>query len=147
MPPTSLQDQDTETDADQIKNLTLQLESQLVDMGVNAPDWLISRPFHFPLLSPMFASFPAPKQGHSEGKSARDILWDGSPDKGDVQLEDWVGVMHTYILHFSPFRFRLRYYSFCVRSFVLGAYVHITTQILIITDTHRLVDLFISPLT
>ncbi|KIM81276.1 hypothetical protein PILCRDRAFT_8943 [Piloderma croceum F 1598] len=38
----SNQTQDAEIDQAQVINLTLQLESQLVSMSINAPDWLVS---------------------------------------------------------------------------------------------------------
>ncbi|KIM81281.1 hypothetical protein PILCRDRAFT_89247 [Piloderma croceum F 1598] len=74
------QTQDAEIDQAQVKNLTLQLESQLVSMSVNAPDW----------------------DTLNAAKSARDILWDDSDAQGEVPLCDWVEVMQMFTFAF-PF--------------------------------------------
>ena len=70
--------------AEQVKNLTLQLESQHVQMSVNAPDWLVLPPPS--PLTPIPPSTLTPRSPHlnrdtlDAANSASDILWHGSAD-------------------------------------------------------------------
>jgi hypothetical protein len=85
-------------------------------------------------------------------KSASDILWDGSTDKGEVPLGDWVRMYVFGCFVFVSFRFGLSVEvigvtvsvflpSICVYAVCFGVNTNHHQQ------PHRLVDLFTSPAT